>query len=194
VTGHRRRPLRSSDGRPARRLKPDGPTEERIPGSGLRVLVVNDTQEILELFDAILGELGFEAVLMSFAPRELDQVRAIAPDLCILDLVFGDRAAEGWQLLQKLRMTPEFETLPIIVCTAAVQEVREQEGYLTEQGVLLVLKPFTYAQLEEALRRAVEMAERRDGVAAATARFEARGQRASGNDGRARCAARRATR
>ena len=38
-----------------------------------RALVVNDTQEILELFDEILSGLGFEVVLMSYAPRELDR-------------------------------------------------------------------------------------------------------------------------
>jgi hypothetical protein len=38
-----------------------------------------------------------------------------------------------------------------------VREVMEQQGYLTEQGVLVVLKPFRVAQLEEALRRAVDM-------------------------------------
>ena len=55
-----------------------------------RVLVVNDTQEILELFEEILGEMGLEATLMSFAPRELAQIRDLKPDLIILDFVFGN--------------------------------------------------------------------------------------------------------
>ena len=39
-----------------------------------RVLVVNDTQEILDLFRDILAEEGFDAVLASYAPKELDAV------------------------------------------------------------------------------------------------------------------------
>jgi CheY-like chemotaxis protein len=46
--------------------------------------------------------------------------------------------------------------IPIVVCTAAVKAVQEQQGYLTEQGVMVVLKPFTVDQLEEAVRAAVE--------------------------------------
>ncbi len=126
-------------------------------GAGRRVLVVNDTQEILELFKEILDELGFETVVMSFAPRELEQVRLARADLIILDFVFGSRELDGWQLLQKIRMDPDLEDVPVIVCTAAVREVMEQQGYLTEQGVLVVLKPFTISQLEEALERAVRL-------------------------------------
>ena len=120
-----------------------------------RVLVVNDTQEILELFQDILEGMDFEVVLMSYAPRELDRIRAVSPDLIILDFLMGDRELLGWQLLQKLKMDRRTDDIPIIVCTAAVKAVQEQQGYLTEQGVLVVLKPFNVDQLEEAVRSAV---------------------------------------
>src|SRR5262245_44118835 len=99
-----------------------------------RALVVNDTQEILELFDEILQGLGFEVVLMSYAPRELDRVREVAPDIIVLDFLMGDRELQGWQLLQKIKMDRRLERIPVIVCTAAVKTVEEQQGYLTEQG------------------------------------------------------------
>jgi CheY-like chemotaxis protein len=121
-----------------------------------RALVVNDTQEILELFDDILSGIGFEAVLMSYAPRELERIREVEPDLIVLDFLMGDRELLGWQLLQKLKMDRALSKVPIVVCTAAVKAVQEQQGYLTEQGVMIVLKPFTVDQLEEAVRAAVE--------------------------------------
>jgi CheY-like chemotaxis protein len=121
-----------------------------------RALVVNDTQEILELFDEILSGLGFESVLMSYAPRELERIREVEPELIILDFLMGDRELLGWQLLQKLKMDRALSRIPIVVCTAAVKAVQEQQGYLTEQGVMIVLKPFTVDQLEEAVRAAVE--------------------------------------
>lgn len=151
----------SNDHGPKPKIVPDGKSMAAQPGVGKRVLIVNDTQEILELFDEILRQMGFEVVLMSFAPRELEQVRNTEADIIILDFIFGQRGLEGWQLLQKIRMDPTLETVPVIVCSAALLEVKEQEGYLTEQGVLVVLKPFTVSQLEEALRRAVVMADLR---------------------------------
>jgi CheY-like chemotaxis protein len=121
-----------------------------------RALVVNDTQEILELFEDILDGLGFESVLMSYAPRELQRIREVEPDIVILDFLMGDRELLGWQLLQKLKMDRALALIPIVVCTAAVKAVQEQQGYLTEQGVIIVLKPFTVDQLEEAVQAAVE--------------------------------------
>ena len=81
-----------------------------------RALVVNDTQEILELFQEILEGIGFECVLMSYAPRELDRVREAKPDIIILDFLMGDRELLGWQLLQKLKMDRTLDSIPIVVC------------------------------------------------------------------------------
>lgn len=144
------------------------PRGDRKPGAGKRVLIANDTQEILELFKDILEEMGFETVLISFAPREMDQVRQAKPDIIILDLIFGGRELAGWQLLQKIRMDRDLERIPVILCSAAVRDVSEQQGYLTEQGVLIVLKPFTVSQLEEALLRAVEMADEKSAPPSST--------------------------
>jgi len=120
-----------------------------------RALVVNDTQEILELFQDILEAMEIDVVMMSYAPRELDRVRDVGPDLIILDFLMGDREMLGWQLLQKIKMDRQLAAIPIVVCTAAIRTVDELQGYLTEQGVLVILKPFRVDQLEEAVRRAL---------------------------------------
>jgi len=94
---------------------------------------------------------------MSYAPRELDRIRQVDPDLIILDFLMGDRELLGWQLLQKLKMDRRTDAIPIVVCTGAVKAAHEQQGYLTEQGVTLVLKPFNVDQLEDAVRAALDL-------------------------------------
>jgi DNA-binding response OmpR family regulator len=106
-----------------------------------RILVVNDTQEILELFRAILEDTGYEVALLSYAPQELLEVQRINPDLIILDLVFGIERV-GMQLLDKLKLKRETAAIPVIVCTAAIATLRENEGYLKAHGVAIVAKPF----------------------------------------------------
>ena len=135
-------------------LRSDGMTDQ---AERTRVLVVNDTQEILELFQEILEGMGLEVVLMSYAPRELDRIREVKPDLVVLDFLMGDGELRGWQLLQKLKMDRRLDSIPIVVCSAAVRAVADQQGYLTEQGVIVVLKPFNVDQLEDAVRRALAL-------------------------------------
>ena len=106
-----------------------------------RILVVNDTQEILELFRMLLEEEGYEVVLSGFPIQQISDVEQIHPDLIILDFVFGDQKS-GWQMLQMIKMKRSTASIPVIVCTAALDMVREQEGYLVSQGVHVVFKPF----------------------------------------------------
>jgi CheY-like chemotaxis protein len=123
-----------------------------------RIVVINDTKEILELFrDVLEGEMGHEVMLMGFAPDELTRIVDAKPDLLIVDFVMGDRELEGWQLLQKMRMHRDTAHIPIVACTAAVKQVRDSEAYLLEQGIEVVTKPFTIDQLEGAVERALKL-------------------------------------
>ena len=107
-----------------------------------RILVVNDTQEILELFRMLLEEEeGYDVVLSGFPIQQVKDIEHINPDLIILDLVLGDEKT-GMQMLQMLKMQRSTAAIPVLVCTAALQIVREQEGYLVSQGVHVVYKPF----------------------------------------------------
>ena len=121
------------------------------------ILVVNDTEEILDLFRDILEGMGHRMTAWSFSPDDLAKVTEIQPDLVILDLMIGPTELQGWALLQKIRMSPPTEEIPIIVCTAATSWVREQEGWLAANAVKVVLKPFKVAHLEHAVEQTLEL-------------------------------------
>ena len=120
-----------------------------------RILIVNDTQEILELFRMILEGEGYEVILSGFPIQQIQDVEEINPDLIILDFVFGDQKV-GWQMLQMLKMQRSTETIPVIVCTAALDMVREQEGYLVSQSVHVIYKPFDIDNLITSVKQLLE--------------------------------------
>src|SRR6266576_5770396 len=121
-----------------------------------RILVVNDTQEILELFRIFLEEEeGYDIVLAGTPMQRIKEVEQINPDLIVLDLVFGDEKT-GLQMLQMLKMQRSTATIPVIVCTAALDLVREQEGYLVSQGVHVIYKPFDLDHLISSVKQLLE--------------------------------------
>ncbi len=120
-----------------------------------RILVVNDIQAILELFRTLLEEEGYEVVLAGFPFQQISDIERINPDLIILDFVFGDQKT-GWQMLQMLKMRRSTATIPVIACTAALDLVREQEGYLVSQGVHVIFKPFDIDQLLASIKQVLE--------------------------------------
>jgi len=84
--------------------------------------------------------------------QHIKEVEQINPDLIILDLVFGDEKT-GLQMLQMQQSTA---TIPVIVCTAALDLVREQEGYLVSQGVHVIYKPFDLDHLRVNVKQLLE--------------------------------------
>ncbi len=121
------------------------------------ILVVNDTEEILDLFRDILEGMGHRMTAWSYSPDDLAKVTEIKPDLIVLDLMLGPTELQGWALLQKVRMSRETEDIPVVLCTAATNWVREQEGWLAANAVKVVLKPFKIEHLEHAIGQALEL-------------------------------------
>jgi CheY-like chemotaxis protein len=118
------------------------------------ILVINDTQEVLEVMRDLLEDEGYRVTLHSDAIRDIDRIREIAPDMVILDHLMGDEEY-GWQIIQKLRLDRDLAQLPIIVCTAAARMVRELEGHLKAKDITVVLKPFDIDDLLNAVRAAL---------------------------------------
>jgi CheY-like chemotaxis protein len=113
-----------------------------------RILVVDDNSEILEMFQSLLEGEGYEVILSTFPDEKISDIEKINPDLIILDYIFhGEKI--GWQMLQMLKMHPSTAQIPVIVCTAAKNVVREQEGHLAAQGVQVLYKPFEINELLE---------------------------------------------
>ena len=124
-----------------------------------RILVINDDPAILDVFRELLEEEGYEVVLDTLRTGNLDeQYRRILverPDAVVLDFVIlGEQL--GWQFLQLIKMRPQTARVPVIVCTAAADLVRELGAHLTKMRVEVVLKPFEIDDLYAAIARGLE--------------------------------------
>jgi CheY-like chemotaxis protein len=119
----------------------------------LHVLLIDDTQEILDLMAELLEEEGYR-VTCSQALLDITKVKALAPDVVVQDLLFEGMQETGWKFLELVRLDPELARIPLLLCTAAVQMVRDPEmaEHLDQLGVRVVLKPFTIEELLRALR------------------------------------------
>jgi CheY-like chemotaxis protein len=121
-----------------------------VPGDGHRphVVVIDDTREILELLQELLEEEGYR---VTPCPELLDvaHIKALRPDVIVQDLLFAGTQEAGWKLLTLARLDPDLAQIPIVLCTAALNVVRDAEmaEKLRQLGVHVVLKPFNLAEL-----------------------------------------------
>ena len=114
---------------------------------GGRVLVVDDNERFLRLFERYLVGEGYEFQGVSGASAALEAVARQAPDVIIVDVMMRD--VDGWDLLQQLRMRPELDQVPLIVCS-----VLNEPDLARALGAQAYLKkPVTQQQVLTAIRQ-----------------------------------------
>jgi len=80
------------------------------------VLVVDDEPKIVALIKEALEAHHFEVVTASSGEEALVQVQSQRLDLILLDLAMP--AMDGFEVLEKLKASPETSRIPVVVVTA----------------------------------------------------------------------------
>ena len=122
---------------------------------GKLIMVINDTVEILELFEEILVGEGYRVSLHSYHPSDLQDVKKVMPELIISDHSVNHEDA-GWQFIQKIKMSADVAYIPIILCTTNLQLVRNNEGHFGVKGIRVLAKPFNIDDLIIVVKEAFE--------------------------------------
>jgi CheY-like chemotaxis protein len=122
-----------------------------LDGHRQHILAINNDPAVLAHFRDLLQEVGYQVSTQTYVDRDLAKIKALKPDLIVLDYMWANEDA-SWSLLQMLRMDPATTATPIVLCTGAVHEVKALEQHLVAMGVTVVLKPFNIDQLVDAIR------------------------------------------
>ncbi|HOT52543.1 MAG TPA: response regulator transcription factor [Anaerolineaceae bacterium] len=111
-----------------------------------RILVVDDEKGLVKLIRLNLEHDGFEVFEANNGTQAMDRLRAVLPDLVLLDVMMPDM--DGFQVLRMIR---EVGTTPVIMLTAKGEENDKVRGL--ELGADdYVTKPFSPRELTSRIR------------------------------------------
>lgn len=113
-------------------------------GRPLRVLAVDDDDDLRAFYGAILAEEGYEVRL---ARNGLDALAQLnwKPDLILLDLMMP--VMDGYEFMRELRVLEHGTNIPVLVLSAALPPGRD-----TIRGAQAVVrKPFDFDRLLRAI-------------------------------------------
>jgi CheY-like chemotaxis protein len=120
-----------------------------------RLTVVDDSPELLAVFGDALRFDGVSVALFD-GSATLQDIEESTPDLLVIDLRLGVNSLTGFQMIRLLRAHRELRRIPIIVCSGAIDEIREHEEELTRMPGLFVLpKPFSLEDLQSCVGEAL---------------------------------------
>ncbi len=115
-----------------------------------RVLLVEDEPNIAEAIRFILTREGWDVVVERDGAAALGQVRALAPDLLILDLMLPGMS--GLEILTSLRANPAFAGLKVLMLTAKGQP-RDREAAERAGVSAFMAKPFSNDEIRAMVRQ-----------------------------------------
>lgn len=118
------------------------------PAQRAHVLVVDDTQEILDLLRELLEEEGYR-VSVSLETLDLTRIKALQPDVIVQEVLAPGVQGTGWKFLTLSQLDPVVARIPLILCTTAVETVKDpaMAENLDRLGVRVLLKPFDLSEL-----------------------------------------------
>jgi len=129
-----------------------GATPDLADLSGVRILVVDDMPDTLDVLEQILAESGAATTTAPGAHAALAQLERELPDVIVSDVGMPD--VDGFELMRRIRRRAATAGIPAIALTAFTREddrTRALEAGFTDY----LAKPVEPAVLAAAIRRAV---------------------------------------
>jgi CheY-like chemotaxis protein len=120
-----------------------------------RILVINDDEQVLDVYEDALREMGHEPLTTTIDESGPETVRRASAEALIVDLQRPGEDRHGLRLIEEVRAAPELRTLPIVLASGAIPELRALSSRLQALGIQMLAKPFDIADLEGAVRAAI---------------------------------------
>lgn len=110
-------------------------------------LIVEDDEDINEIFRQALTAAGFETEVARDGKTALEFLEKITPTIVILDLHLPN--VSGETILKTIRSTPRLEKIRVVLTTADAVAAE----FLHDQADLVMVKPISYIQLRDLTKR-----------------------------------------
>ena len=128
-------------------MKSVGPELTRADGTPLRVLVVDDEENIAELLRMALRYEGWDVEVALTGSKAVSTAKRQRPDAVVLDMMLPD--FDGMEVLKRLRT--DQPDVPVLFLTAR-DSVEDRVAGLTAGGDDYVTKPFSLEEVVARLR------------------------------------------
>ena len=111
-----------------------------------RIVVVDNDSTFIYMMKELLEEEGYEVATCLEGESAVECIERERPALVILD-VRMEAADTGWVILDQLQKNPSTRDLPIIICSAALDDLRARQASLQDSGIAVICKPFDIEDL-----------------------------------------------
>ena len=129
-------------------------------GTNVKILVVDDYAENVELLEELLTASGYKIATAYDGDEALKKVKLDKPDLILLDIMMP--RMDGYQVCEALRANDDTKEIPIIFVTAKT-EVKDWTHAIFNVGVnSYITKPINPKKLLDKVKSVLKMKQSRE--------------------------------
>lgn len=125
-------------------------------GDAIRIVCIEDEQEMIELVKLILSRRGYEVFGAQGGRVGLELIKAVKPNLVLLDLMMPEM--DGWEVFQNMKNDDAMKNIPVIVVTAKAQNIDKVLGLHIAKVDDYITKPFGPSELLSSVLRVLQEA------------------------------------
>jgi DNA-binding response OmpR family regulator len=117
----------------------------------LKILIVDDEENILKLLEAMLMKMGFQKIIKSKSSEEAIRLtKEDPPDLFFIDIMMPGMAGNEFRGLLKEKSATK--NIPVIFISGIISKTEEKAmGGKLISGDIIIAKPFSIERIAEAI-------------------------------------------
>ena len=119
------------------------------------ILLVEDDPFLIDIYNTKLEEAGFSVQTASDGDDVIEKLKEQKPDLLILDIVLPH--IDGWEVLSKIKSTPEMEDLKVIILSNLGQKEEVEKGLELGATKYLIKAHHTPREVVEEIKKLLKI-------------------------------------
>jgi DNA-binding response OmpR family regulator len=123
-----------------------------------RILIVEDHPDTQSLLCDLLELEGYEVRCSNEAQGVLGLARRYLPDLIVLDVKLP--GLSGIELLDLLNQDKQMASVPVLMCSGAMDELEKHSGQIKRSGARVITKPFALDDLITVVQVSLDQGQR----------------------------------
>ncbi len=88
-----------------------------------KILIIDDDNDLAAMLVEVLTSEGYQVEAIDNLSDGRDALKSSPPDLLLLDIMFPENPAGGFELAREIRASESTKNLPVILLTAVNQEL-----------------------------------------------------------------------
>ena len=115
-----------------------------------QILLIEDDPFIIDIYNKKFEESGFSVDVANNGEDALKKLEQKKPDLVVLDIVLPEM--DGWEVLRRIKSTPELKDLKIIILSNLSQKKEVEKGINLGSIKYLIKAHYTPSEIVEEIK------------------------------------------